>query len=423
MLWAAVVTSAVLWPQWWPLDSRTGIEAAPFFAHWEWHGRGWLLLAAAIGAALIVLLAPALDHLRSRWVPTAAGAVAAGWATLVAVCGDGWDRLASPLRSVHVEYLPFAGSIDIGDFLGTFVEQAERYPTHVKSHPPGMVLLLWAMDRVGLGGIRWEAALVLAGWAIAVGCVVWTVGEVAGDRAVAMRRAAPFAALCPGVVFAATTADAFFAGVAAAGIALSVAAVGRSARRSDVMALAAGLTWGAAIHLSYGLVPLLAVPLALAAARRRLRPLVIMALAGGAVSAAFVAGGFWWFDGLAATHRFYYDGLARLRPYEYFVYAGNLGALALAAGPAFGAGAGRVAAVVRRRPAFALAGALTVALIAADLSGMSKAETERIWLPYIVWAAAAGGWAANRSRSTARLWLGGSVLLTLFLESWLVTPW
>ena len=58
---------------------------------------------------------------------------------------------------------------------------------------------------------------------------------------------------------------------------------------------------------------------------------------GGAPVAVAVGlaalGGFWWFDGLAATREAYAESLARLRPYGYFLVA-NLVAAAVAVGPA-----------------------------------------------------------------------------------------
>jgi hypothetical protein len=181
---------------------------------------------------------------------------------------------------------------------------------------------------------------------------------------------------------------------------------------------------GVALHLSYGVVPLLVVPAAVAVSRRRhvrLAPLAVAAVAGAAaVTAAFVVTGFWWFDGLALTHRLYGRGLARLRPYGYFVFAGNPAALALAVGPATAVGFGRLVVRARRRPELVLLGAALVAVLVADVSGMSKAEVERIWLPYAVWlAAAAGGVAARR----ARWWLAAQVALALGLQAWLVSTW
>jgi hypothetical protein len=421
-VWLLVVAISVLWPQVSLLPPRAGIDAAPFYGYWAWDAPGWMLLAAGVGAALVALLPAWCRAMSPRWLVPVTAAVGAGWAVLVAACGGGLHRIASPLDSKY-EYLPFAGRIDAGSFLRTFVRDAPTYPTHVKGHPPGITLAFWAIDRIGLGGPGWAAVLVLGGWALGIGAVVWTMADVGGpDRA---RRAAPFVALVPAVVWAATSGDALIAGVTAAGIALLVAATtpGRATGAALALGASGGVVLGFALHLSYGMVPLLIVPVAVAATRRRrarLAPAAVGAVAGAAaVTLAFVAAGFWWFDGLRVTRHLYLRGLARLRPYRYFV-VGNLGALALAVGPAAGVGLGRLVARARRHPELAVLGGVLAAVLAADLSGMSKAETERIWLPFSLWLSAAGGAVGRR---TARWWLAASVALGLGLEAWLVTTW
>ena len=51
-----------------------------------------------------------------------------------------------------------------------------------------------------------------------------------------------------------------------------------------------------------------------------------------------------------------------------------------------------------------------VMVLAADLSALSKAEVERIWLPFTVWIAAGAGmlW-YRRSVAIARGWLAAQV--------------
>jgi hypothetical protein len=327
--------------------------------------------------------------------------------------------VAATLESKY-EYLPFAGRIDGATFLRTFVERAHGYPTHVKGHPPGITLVFWALDRVGLRGPGWAAVLVMTAWAAGAGAVVWTMTELGGvERG---RRAAPFVALVPGVVWAATSGDALLAGVTAVGVALVVAATSTTRSPAAVAALGGGggIVLGLALHLSYGVVPMLLAPVAVAAVRRRVAPLVAAAVGAAAVTALFVAGGFWWFDGLSITRALYGRGLARLRPYSYFVLAGNLGALALAVGPAGAAGFGRLVGRARRRPELVVLAAVLVAVLVADVSGMSKAEVERIWLPFTLWLAAAAGAVPTR---WTRWWLAAQVTLGLGLEVWLVTTW
>ncbi|MET7441361.1 hypothetical protein ABZS63_29345, partial [Streptomyces sp. NPDC005568] len=62
--------------------------------------------------------------------------------------------------------------------------------------------------------------------------------------------------------------------------------------------------------------------------------------------------------------------------------------------------------------------AAALAILAADLSGMSKAETERIWLPFAVWLPAAGA-LLTRPRG----WLAAQTVLALLLNHLLLTGW
>ncbi len=65
-----------------------------------------------------------------------------------------------------------------------------------------------------------------------------------------------------------------------------------------------------------------------------------------------------------------------------------------------------------------LAGGALVALAAADLSGMSKGETERIWLHLVPWLLVAT--AALRG---SRGWLAAQVALALALQLTVRSPW
>ena len=166
-----------------------------------------------------------------------------------------------------------------------------------------------------------------------------------------------------------------------------------------------GLLLGFALYLSYGfvLVGLLALTVVLLRARDRLGVLLARARRRSRRSSPCSpcpgSGGWtattWW-------SRRYYQGWAAERPYGYWVWA-NLAALLLSAGPVVGPALRRaVTAVPIRPPHRPLAAALgrrcgpggptvwlpiaaAVAVLAADLSGLSKAEVERIWLPFAVW--------------------------------------
>jgi hypothetical protein len=143
--------------------------------------------------------------------------------------------------------------------------------------------------------------------------------------------------------------------------------------------------------LSYGLplVGILAVAVLLIA--RSWYPLPIVAAAAGAVVLGFAALGFAWWEALPVLHQRYWDGVASRRPTGYWLW-GNLAALVACAGPVLGAAlasAGRSFSAALRRPGRHVLATLILAgvamVVAADLSLMSKAEVERIWLPFVPW--------------------------------------
>jgi len=401
-------------------DPRIHVGNPPLVGKADLRVAWWILPAAAFAAAALARGPALAARLRPRALLAAVYGAALAWPALLAL-GDGPRAIGAPLASRY-EYLtavPRVGSP--GDFLSHFAERLPTYATHVKGHPPGMVLLLWALDRIGLGGANAAAALVLLVAALAAPAALIALRDVAGETT--MRRAAPFAALAPAAVWIGTSADALFAGVGACGVALLVCATGRRDRRGDLLALGGGLLLGALLLLTYGAVPLGAVPLAVALWRRRLRPLLLAGLAVAAVLGAAALAGFWWLDGLHATRALYAAGVAARRPYPAFLLI-DLGAFALATGPAVAAGIARLRGTARAagRSREALvwllpAGALA-AVALADLSGLSRGETERIWLLFVPWLLT-----ATAAHARSRPWLAAQLALALALQVGIRSPW
>ena len=372
------------------------------------------LVLAAAGVAWGPMLAA---HLSWRRLLGAAALGATGFAVALAVIDP--EGLTRPLLG-RGEYLHDVGRVGspLG-FLTGFTDRLPTYHTHTQGHPPGMVLLLWALDRAGLGGAGAAAALVIAGGAAAVPATLVTVRAVAGEAPA--RAAAPFLVLAPAAIWVASSADALYMGVVAGGIAiLALAGAETRRRRGDLLAVGAGFLLGAACFLSYGAVLAAPVAAGVALAQRRLRPLVVAAGAGLALAAAFAAAGFWWPDGLAATRHAYVSGVASRRPYSYFLVA-NLAALALAVGPAAAVALsrllGRDGSPAAARLALVVGGAATGVLLA-DLSGLSKGEVERIWLFFVPWILAATALLHRR-----RAWLGVQAGAALALAATVRTPW
>jgi hypothetical protein len=410
-LWAVLVVAGLAWGRSAVVGQGLGVNAAPLVGHWVWHAGRGLVVPAAL-AAVVVAVGPKVAA-GARWpqVPLLAGASASAWA-LVLAASDGWHQVTRPLTTRH-EYEPFAAGIDgPGGFLRDFIERLPDAPIHVQGHPPGAPLVPWALDAVGLAGAGWFAAVVLAGWGLAVAAALVAAEALAGEAAA--RQAAPALVLVPAAVWAGTSADALFAGVLAVGVALAVA--GRSTAGEERGALGGGVVLGAGMLLTYGGAAMVAFPVLVHLRRRRpvAAALVLVGVVVVLVGTA-VGTGFWWPDGLEATRDAYHEGVAGDRPSPYFALAGNPGALAFAVGPAVVVGL--VLAIRRWREAASLLPLVGLGVVAAvDASLLSKGEVERIWLPFVPWLALA-------APGHRRAWLAVQAIHAHVLQAWLRSKW
>lgn len=410
-LWAALVVAGYrVGYALYSADFRVHIGNAPLVGSQDLR-ISWRLGGAVALAAGAVVFAPALAA-RLRWGTLLAATWAAGtaWALALAL-GDGWTGVTGPLTS-RFEYLAAVGRVGSPHaFLSSFTDVIATYPTHVKGHPPGFLLLLAGADAIGLGGAAVAAALVIGVGALAAPAALVALRAVAGE-AVA-RPAAPFLAFTPAAVWIATSGDALFAGVAACGVAAVVVAACAPAGRGRAAAVAGGLLLGLALHLSYGVAPLGLLVAGVLAWRRAVLTTALAAAGVLAVTLAFVAGGFWWGDGLAVTRELYHAGIASRRPYGDFLVI-NLAAFAIALGPAALAGLGRL----RDRRVWVLAGGALATVAVAEFSGLSRGETERIWLPFVPWMLV-----ATVALRGSRRWLMLQVLLGLTVQATARSPW
>jgi len=391
-------------------------EVPPLHATWDPRPGLSMLPALACAAALVVLLPRWCATREWRAVNVGATGAALVWGVSLAWV-DGVPGLVGPAQNPR-EYL--AGARILGSparFLHDFPGNIVRFPVHVQGHPPGYPLVVWGIDRLGLGSWGVTAVQVVGG-ALAVPAVLVAVRAVAGEPFA--RRAAPFVAVSPAAIWLVSSADALFAGVGAGAVAAIVlACVSKRSRSADAFAVGGGVLLGVAAFLSYGLALLAVIPLGIARRERAVRPLVLAAMGGVAVVAVFAAAGFWWFDGLVATQQRYAAGIASRRPYEVFV-VGNLAALAIATGPAVAVGLARL----RNARVWWLVGGAVAAVMLADLSGMSKGEVERIWLPFAVWLLpAAGALTARGEPRLVRRWLALQCACALLVQVGVRTPW
>ncbi|MGV9823640.1 hypothetical protein [Nocardia xishanensis] len=397
--------------------------AAPIFGQWLPH-IGWGTVPALAIAALVVAQGPELARrLPWRRLLAAAWVTAIAWAFALAMI-DGWrrgftDRLTD--RNEYLHEVPGVADIPavLQGFSGRVLDfQADSWTTHVAGHPPGALLFFVLLDRIGLGGGAWAGlACLLIGTSavVAVAVALRALGAEGGARA-----ALPFLAMAPAAIWIAASADAIFAGVTAWAVALLAIAAGQAGGR--VAAPASGVLFGLGGYLSYGLVLMTFAAVAVLISGRTIRPL-LPALAGGlTVVAAFTLSGFWWLDGYHLVVERYYQGIASERPYGYWWW-GNLAATVCAVGLATAAALPRALSprVLRALdPIALLVAAGLCAVLAADISGLSKAETERIWLPFDMWLFAA---TAFLPRAHARGWLAVQAAGTLVLAHLLLTNW
>ena len=352
-----------------------GLPFPPFVGRWDPAATAWALAAAAL-FGLAIWAAPRLLAL-----PPAAFAAAVFALTLALRLAlgatsrgpSGWsgmfdlDGFEGPN-----EYLPALSALRYGPgfLLDRFAELVPALPVHAAGHPPGLLLI---MDALGLDTAGRLAAFCIGAGALAAP-LAYAVGRtVTGERTA--RIAALLTAMAPSVLlFGATSADAVYA---TAGM---LAAWALADRRLGVRALGA-LLLAAASLLAWSLLAIGAWAALLAWRREGLRAMVVLALLCAAALVAFygvlaAATGFDPIGTLRATEQVYRFGIADQRPY-WFWLTGSPSAFLLMLGLPV-AWLAFVALARGEDTAIAILAVLGIAAVA----GFTKAEVERIWLPF-----------------------------------------
>ncbi|RXS72655.1 hypothetical protein EST92_23075 [Streptomyces sp. TM32] len=410
----------------------------PLYASWFPHLGPGTPAALAVGAA-VILHGPSLAaRLPWRRLVLAGWVAALAWTWSLALI-DGWQTGIARRLTTAYEYLTVIRRFDdagaaVRDFTRHILNNGpDHWPAHVAGHPPAAVLTFVGLDRIGLGGGGWAGVWCLTVGTSAVAAVLVALRALTDEPTA--RRAAPFLVLAPSAVWVGTSADGYFAAVAAWPLALLALAATRRSRHPAAAALASGVLFGLACYLSYGLTLIAVIAGAVLWLTRTLRPLPFLAAGAGAVAAAFTLAGFSWWEGYQLLVERYYQGAAGVRPYAYWVW-GNLACTVLITGLATVAGVRRtlVAAPTALRGPRPSAGpprdpadrlvvlvlSVLLAVLVADLSGMSKAETERVWLPFAAWLPAA---CALLPAARQRHWLAAQAVLALLLNHLLYTGW
>ena len=423
----ALMALAMLLP--WVLDQNVYVRSFPPL-HAEWMPRvGPGTIAAVILAVVAIRYATdAAARAPWRWLLLGSFVVAGAWMVSLATV-DGLDGIGVILDTQY-EYLRTARDVtDFGATLREYIahiplDSVDNWPVHIAGHPPGALLFFVVLVQLGLGSGLAAGFVVIVIAATTPVAVLLTLRRLGAEKGA--RLAAPFLVMGPAAIWMAVSGDAMFGAFAAWGLCLlAFAATSPRMRGIAGWGIAAGLLLGYCVMLSYGL-PLLGIlSVAVLAIARTWKPLPWALVAAVAVVLAFVAGGFVWWDAYPVLVERYWDGIATRRPITYWIW-GNLAALAFSAGPLVGAAVAvaiRGAAPIRSvlsRPIVILALAASLTILAADLSGMSKAEVERIWLPFVPWLLVGTALLPERWR---RPGFATQVAFALIVQHLLFTGW
>jgi len=354
------------------------VPLPPFFAYWSPQVDPAAavvlpLYALALGSAVVLARSSNTLGVASFLVAVLALALLARLALTAAREGtDGFYAVFGIRSEAGNEYLPALPSLDtLGTtaFLDRFAELSPTLPIHPSAHPPGILLLL---SRLGIEQAEAMAALMIGAGALAVP-LTYALARAVGMEESRCRAAALLLALSPAaMLYGVTSTDALFATLAVAATCLLV---GSGILRRILGALALAV----ASFFSWALLAIGAFAAIVVALREGLRPAV--ALAGGcgivllaSYGALYALTGFDPIGAIRAAREAYDLGISNSRPYLYWLF-GSPVAFAVALGlpiawfAARALGAGNEVAV-----------ALAAIIVVSVLVGLTKAETERIWL-------------------------------------------
>jgi hypothetical protein len=412
----ALVVAAMVVPQVWDRDVR--VHWPPLHADWGPRLDARLAIVVVVGLVLWMTLPAVAD--RMSWAATVVLSTTASWIwVMVLALYDGRYGL-SRVYERPGEYVYDASRVnDVSTALASYIDRIpyahpDNWMIHVAGHPPGSLLYFVGLDRLGITDPFWVSVSVVTLGATGVAAVLLTLDRL-GSRELA-RRAAPWVALAPLAVWAGS-GETLWAAVAAWGLYLLALAC---TRRSPLVAVAAGLVLGLSLFLAYGLALFGMLALAVFALTRAWRLLPWAALGTGAVVVVFWAAGFTWWEALPVLRERYYEGVGGERPYQYWVWAGfaawtfTVGLVTWAAFP-------RMWTHARRRDPLAVLAVTGLAcLTIASLTALSKAEVERIWLPFTLWIVTVP---ALLPPAWRRPLLLSQVVIAVLAQTLLITRW
>jgi hypothetical protein len=402
--------------------ARLGTASAPFLGRYRVHVGAGTLLAPAVAVGVLIAAARGWWE-RATWAATQLSAYGAAlaWALALALV-DGASGLTAALGSPE-EYL--TDLADVGDdpaaYLAWFTSDPLAHSVATRGHPPGPVLLLWTLAKIGVTDQVLLGLLVTALGALTVPLVLAAVRDSCGE--IAARRYVPILALAPYAVWVAVSMDAI---VAVLGAALVLAGVRASRRQSrgwsaTGWALAAGLLTGVAALFSYAAPWLGLSVVCLYFARRR--PALIIITGAGALLPLLAAQafGFRWVEGLVMAHADYTN---RIEPYRSAGWWGGISlvALVLATGPALVASARKA----RNTPGWPFLAGAGAAVVFSIVAGLARGGVEHAWLAFFPWltiAAVAPERQAGPAAPSPLLLAALGAVVAVVVEALLATPW
>lgn len=401
---------------------RLGTASAPFLGRYRYEISPFTLLAPAV--AIGVLAAAVLGWFdRRRWgvLVTLAYLCGLAWALALALV-DGTAGLTRSLLD-PANYAPDV--VAVGDhpwhYIATYTGDAQSHSIAARGHPPGSVLLLWALERAGIQDQLLLAILVAALGVATIPLVLYAVRDVCGEATA--RLYVPVLVLAPYAIWVAVSMDAV---VATLGAAMVAAGVRASAHRRHGLPAAAwsigcGLLLGIAAMFSYAVVWLGLAVVLLYFARRR--PFLNLGTGLGALLPVLIVNhwGFGWLNGLIAANS---DFIARIEPYRSAPWwcLISIVALILATGPALWASARKV----RNTPTWPFLVGATAAVLFSVLTGLARGGVEAAWLPFFPWltvAAVAPDRPGGAPPPMPWLLVAAGAITAMIIEAVLATPW
>lgn len=423
LIWL-VITALGLGLTWVAVRSgvHLGTRSAPFIGSYRFALGFASALAPAVAAG--VLLASHrgwFDRLPWARLQLATWAGSFAWALTLALV-DGAAGLTRSLQAPdnYLTDVPQVGDSAL-EYLRAYAAEPNEHSAAARGHPPGPVLLLWALHRLGLADQLALGVLLTALGALVAPLVLTAVRGVCGE--VAARRYAAVLILAPYAVWVAVSVDVVVAALGAAMVAMGVraSASNRTGWRAGFWALLCGVMLGVAALFSYAAPWLGLSVVCLYFARRR----AFLNIATGLGALLPVLGaqiaGFAWTDGLLAARA---DYATRIEPNRSAVAWGaiSLVVLMLAAGPPLVRSLGRL----RNTPGWPFMVGAGGAVAFSVAFGLARGGTEAAWLPFFPWltvAAVAPQEQGGEPPPSPLLLVGFGAATAVIVEAVLATSW